>query len=244
MKTLKNIYILALLALTTVSCGLDNYDAPESKLHGQVVYKDANGVEHAIGVRGTGEAVRLKLYQYGYDLKDGIDVFLTQNAQFESVLFDGEYHLVPQKDNGPWKTIQVSEAKKDTIDFVLTGTTTLKVYVLPYYMLYNSAIRFDGTTFTATCDIEKVISDAAVDQVGLFVSTTQFVDESSNFIRKDYGRQQPGLGQQFELTVTDENQKKAIDLARSRTGKVYARIGLKPAGSDQYVYSDVQEIRL
>lgn len=244
MKTLKKIYMLLLLGLVTASCGLDNYDAPESKLHGQVVYKDASGVEHPVGVRGTGEAVRLKLYQYGYELKDGIDVFLNQDAQFESILFNGEYHLVPQKDNGPWKSIQVSEAKKDTIDFELKGSTTLKVYVLPYYMLYNSTIGFDGSTFTATCDIEKVIDDAAIDQVGLFVSTTQFADESSNFIRKDFGSQQPGSGQLFEMTVTDENQKKAIDLARVRTGKVYARVGLKPAGADQYIYSEVQEIRL
>ena len=74
MRKFLNIALLATI-VTVSSCGLDNYDAPESKVYGRVVY---NG--EPVGVRGTGEAVQLQLYQDGYELRNPIPVYVSQDG--------------------------------------------------------------------------------------------------------------------------------------------------------------------
>lgn len=243
MKKILTICILGLLAVGSTSCGLDNYDAPESKLKGEVLYKDASGKDHKIYLRGTAEAVKLSLFQYGYELTNGIDVFLNQEGVFESTLFNGEYHLVPQAGNGPWKTIEEG-AKKDTISFNLNGSLTLPVYVTPYYLIENAKVSLTGYDVKASCDITKVITDGAIDQVAVFIGKTQFVDEQTWIVRHDISDKSHGDDKNFLFTITDSNQKEEIELSRNRIGKVYTRIGVKAAGTDQFIYSPVQEIEL
>src|SRR5690606_41577865 len=93
---MKKIWIVLLpLALMAGGCGFDNYDEPQSKLFGRVTY---NG--EALGVRGTGEAVQLQLYQDGYELRNPISAYVAQDGTFEATLFDGEYKLVTRDNNG------------------------------------------------------------------------------------------------------------------------------------------------
>ena len=60
----KYLVIALLSVMMFTACGLDNYDAPQSELHGKITY---NG--ETLGLRGTGEAVQLQLYQDGYELE-------------------------------------------------------------------------------------------------------------------------------------------------------------------------------
>ena len=71
MKLLSNILSFTLLATLLWSCGFDNYDEPKSKLYGKVTY---NG--EALGLRGTGEAIQMQLYQDGFELRDPITVYM------------------------------------------------------------------------------------------------------------------------------------------------------------------------
>lgn len=241
-KLIYNIAILLLMAVYTTSCGLDNYDAPQSKLYGQILYKDASGTEHPLQVKGTGEAVKLSLYQYGYQLTDGITVFVDQDAKFEALLFDGEYHMIPNRSNGPWKSIQISEAKKDTIDFTLKGTTEVKVYVTPYFMIENAAVDLNGTNVSVSWDTKQIIPDAKVNTQSVFISSTRFVDESTNIIREDFGDDKTAGSKSFSFTVKDAGQLKNLENAKLHTGKVYARVGVKAEGADQFIYSEIIEI--
>lgn len=243
MKQILNILTFVSLIILTASCGKDNYEAPKSKIYGQVLYKDASGNEHELYVRGTAEAVKMRLYQYGWELTDGIDAFLDQEGKFESVLFDGEYHLVPNKDNGPWKTIYSSPEKKDTVDIVLKGQTEVKVYVTPYFLIQNAQIALNNYTVNAVFDVEQIVSDAIIDRTDVFLSTTRFVDEGTNFVRVQLEDKTPGH-KNFSFTIEDEAQKKNLDLAKARVGKIFARIGVKTAGADQFIYSKVTEITL
>ena len=241
-KLIYNIAILLLVAIYTTSCGLDNYDAPESKLYGQILYKDASGTEHPLQVKGTGEAVKLSLYQYGYQTSDGITLYTDQDAKFEARLFDGEYHMIPNKSNGPWKSIQISDAKKDTIDFTLKGSTEVKVYVTPYFLIENAAVSMNGTDVSVSWNTNQVIPDAKVNTQGIFISSTRFVDESTNFIRQDFNDDKAAGSKSFSFTVKDANQLKNLENAKLHTGKVYARIGVKAEGADQFIYSEIIEI--
>lgn len=243
MKHVLNIFAFLLLAVLVSSCGKDNYEPPKSTLTGQVMYKDASGNEYPLYVRGTSEAVRFRLYQYGWELKDGIDVFLNQDGKFESLLFDGEYHLVPNKDNGPWKSIYSTAEKKDTVDINLKGSANLKVYVTPYFLIRNDQVSVNGYTVNADFDVDKIIDDARVDRIDVFLSTTNFVDEGTNFIRRELSDKTPGH-KTFSFTIDNEGEKNNLDLAKNRTGKIFGRIGVKAAGADQFIYSKVTEIAL
>lgn len=241
-KIIYNIASLIVLAVFATSCGMDNYDAPESKLHGQILYKDANGVEHPLQVKGTGEAIKLSLYQYGWQLSDGITLYADQEAKFEAVLFDGDYHMITNNNNGPWKPVLISEAKKDTVDFTLKGTTEVKIYVTPYFLIENAAMSLNGTGVVATCDVKQIIPDATVNTQSVFISSTRFVDEQTNFARVDFNENKSAGSKNFSFTITDAGQLKALENAKTRTGKVYARIGVKAEGADQFIYSEVFEL--
>ena len=130
MKAISKIFSALLLVMIVVtSCTKDNYDAPESMLTGKVVYEG-----EALQLRGN-EAVRLFLYQRGYEKHDPIEVFVNQDGAYSACLFDGEYQLITKSGNGPW-----SEEGRDTINVIVSGNTVQNVEVVPYYicLLYTS----------------------------------------------------------------------------------------------------------
>ena len=175
MKMYKYILLFVIVVFTATSCGLDNYDAPQSRLHGKITY---NG--QTLGLRGTGEAVRLQLYQDGYQLHDNIQVYVDQNGTFEALLFDGEYKLVTRDRNGPWVNT------RDTIVVNLKGSTEIEVPVTPFFTIDNESITLNGSMLNATFNVNKIVSTANIDYVTLLVSKTSFVDDATNIARKDF----------------------------------------------------------
>ena len=114
-----SVFILATLVLT--SCRKDNYDEPESFIKGRVVYQG-----EPLQLRGN-EAVRLQLYQRGYEKHDPVDVFVNQNGEFSICIFDGQYQLITKAGNGPW----TSEGS-DTTQINLRGRSVQDVEVVPF----------------------------------------------------------------------------------------------------------------
>lgn len=222
-KYLNMLLFPAIVAVS--SCGLDNYDAPESKLHGRVVY---NG--EPIGVRGTGEAVQLQLYQDGYELRDPIPVYVTQDGTFEAKLFDGEYKLVTRDNNGPWVN------DRDTTVVSVNGTANVDVEVTPFFTLSNVQLSLNGSSVDASFQINDITEDREIDYVMILVGKTSFVDDVSYTIRSDMEDLPVGS------TITE-----ALDLADNgdfQSGSpLFARVGLRPVGKDQSIYSQVVRLR-
>ena len=75
---------MTVLSLLFIACGKDNYDEPTSTISGTVSYKGK-----PIGVRGTGEVVKLQLYQEGFQLKAPVQVYVGQDGSFKVKIFDG-----------------------------------------------------------------------------------------------------------------------------------------------------------
>ena len=242
-QIIKHISLFLLSMPLFVSCGLDNYEAPQSTLYGQVFYRDNSGTNHELHVKGTAGSVQATIYQYGYELSNGINVYLDQDAKFEALLFDGEYHMILNPGSGPWETVQLSEAKKDTVDFTLNGSQTIEIYVTPYFMIENSNISLSGETLNASCDITQIIESANVSAVEVFLSSTSFVDEDSNFARYSFDDLTPGVGKSYSGTL-DEDALNSIESARKKTGKIYARIGVRADGASQYIDSEVFELNV
>lgn len=222
----KYVNMLLLPAIVAVSsCGLDNYDAPESKLNGRVVY---NG--EPVGVRGTGEAIQLQLYQDGYELRNPIPVYVGQDGTFEAKLFDGEYKLVTRDNNGPWVN------DRDTTVVTVNGTANVDIEVTPFYTLSNVQLSLSGSSVDASFQIDEVAGGREIDYVMILVSKTSFVDDVSYTARREI------TGLEAGSTITE-----VLDLANNadfNAGQpLFARVGLRPAGKDQAIYSQVVRLR-
>jgi len=224
MKNIKYIFFITIAAFVLSSCGLDNYDAPQSRLHGKITY---NG--ETLGLRGTGEAVRLQLYQDGYELRDNIQVFVGQDGTFEALLFDGEYKLVTRNQNGPWVNT------RDTIVVNLKGSTEVEVKVTPFFTISNETITLNGSVLNASLNVNKIVSTADIDYVTLMVSKTAFVDDVSNIAREDFSGLQAG-SHSLSMDMSGN-----ANVASAKA--LFARVGVRTIGADQAIYSDIVRLK-
>lgn len=215
---------LVLLPVLPTACGLDNYDAPESLLQGKIVYQG-----RPIGLRSTSGAIQLQLYQDGYAKRDPIPVYVNQEGEFSAKLFAGEYKLVTRDGNGPWVN------SRDTLAVSVKGTTQCTLEVVPYYIIDKYEISLDGDNVRAAATIEKIVPEASVERVIVAVGKTRFVDESTNLAQK-------------RITLKDEVKAETILNMKSVSGydkaaHLYARIGVRAVGADQYVFTPVIQLK-
>ncbi len=223
MKLISNIFSCLLCTLFITSCGLDNYDEPQSTLSGRVVY---NG--QAVCVRGTNDAVQVQLYQDGYEKHDPINVYVGQDGTFKAILFNGEYKLVTKSGNGPWQT------KQDTITVKVSGGATCEVPVTPYFTITNESITLSGNQVNASATVNQVVSSSSVSSILLLVSKTAFVDEGTYCARQEIS---PTIGSiSLSVDLTDNK-----DAASAKA--LYARVAVKAAEADQYIYTPVIQIK-
>lgn len=224
MKIITNIFFSVLCILFASGCGLDNYDEPQSTLEGRVVYNN-----QPICVRGTADAVQVQLYQDGYDKHDPIPVYLTQDGSFKAILFNGQYKLITRSGNGPWLN------SSDTIVVNVNGYTRCELPVTPYFTLSNESFSLNGNVLNGSALVTKVVSTSSITNALLLVSKTAFVDEGTYLAREGISSVSEGtLSMSLDLTGNTE---------AASAEALYARIGVKPAESDQFVYTPVVQIK-
>ncbi|QEC51243.1 uncharacterized protein DUF3823 [Anseongella ginsenosidimutans] len=221
-------FILATLGLSLLvagGCGLDNYAEPKSKLLGQITY---NG--EPLGLRGTGEAVQLQLYQDGYELRAPIPVYVAQDGSFEATLFDGQYKLVTRDNNGPWVN------DRDTTVVNVSGSTEVALEVTPYFTLSDVSLSLDGESLNATFTVNEVVENATIEYAMVLLSNTSFVDDITYSAREDLRDVTVGSAMEISVDLSENEGFKA--------GKpLFARVGLRTVGADQAIYSQVVRLR-
>ena len=194
--------------------------------------KATSGVTYegqTVRLKGTNGGIQLQLYQDGYDKHDPITVYAGQDGEFQAVLFDGEYKLVTKDKNGPWVN------SRDTIYVTVKGTTDCEVKVTPYFMISEEDITMADNTVTATCNVNQIVDGAKIGQAMLLVSKTSFVDEATNIARQNKANVTAGKVD-FSLDVSSNANVKAAKA-------LYGRIGVKPQGADQAIYSQVFRLK-
>lgn len=221
MRKYLNIALLS-ASVAISSCGLDNYVAPESKVVGRIVY---NG--QPVGVRGTGEAVQLQLFQDGYQLRNPIPVFVSQDGTFEAKLFDGEYKLVTRDNNGPWVN------RRDTTVINVKGTANVDIEVTPLFTLSDVQLSLSGSNVNASFRVDQVTTGWNIDYAMILVSRTSFVDDVASIARLDIRNLAPGASRTESLSLP----------ASAGSGPLFARVGVRAAGKDQAIYSQVVKLR-
>lgn len=231
MKAISKIFSIILLsALVLTGCTKDNYDEPGSLIKGRVVYKG-----EPLQLRGN-EAVKLQLYQRGYEKHDPLEVFVNQDGEFSVCTFDGRYQLITKAGNGPW-----SAEGRDTIEINLHGAVTQDVEVIPYYLIENAKMSLNGNKIDASFTVNKIAGNG-IDRVFILLSTTKFIsDAQHNVDRYDETAnmdQYDETGKTYTFATRDYTDSSIFQTAVKR-GTLFGRICLWPKGSDQGIYSEV-----
>lgn len=217
-------FVIIVGTVIFTACGFDNYDEPQSTLQGRITYEG-----EALGLRGTGEAVQLQLYQDGYDLRDHITVYVTQDGTFQALLFDGEYKLVTRSQNGPWVNT------RDTVVINLRGSTSVELEVTPYFTISNESFTLSGSVFNADFTVNQIVESAEIEYVSLLISNTAFVDDVSNIARLDFQGEDSGT-LSLSMDMSDNN-------SFASAKYLYARVGVRAVGADQAIYSQIVQLK-
>lgn len=219
------IYSLLLVVLAGGSgCEKDNYEEPESLLTGRVVFEG-----QPIGVRSNG--VQLELWQHGYAFFSKIRVFVAPDGTFSARLFDGDYKLTRQN-GGPWLN------SPDSIDVQVRGNTVIDVPVTPYTFVKSATYQRNGTTITATANLQTVSTANPLESVRLYVFRTAMIDDVNQSARTiTEASAIPNVNQPVVMNVT-------VPEALANLEAVYVRVGVKTVGVNELAYSAPERIAL
>ena len=146
------------------------------------------------------------------------------------MVFDGEYKLNLLAGNGPWVDI------RDTLQVQVQGQTQVDVPVVPYYTIENPSISHAAGVVTASFEVGSVDTSRELEYVGLYVSTTHFVDRSNLAVRTERDR--------ADLTSLDDPVSLSVELTDDlqERADIYVRVGLKTEGVDELLFTPVQKI--
>ncbi|MBQ9217940.1 MAG: DUF3823 domain-containing protein [Muribaculaceae bacterium] len=162
--------IVALLAALLAGCAIDNMDEPASHVHGRIVYQG-----QPLGVRSTGGAVKLEIWQGQFGAEAAMDVYVAQDGTFSAMIYDGPCRLVAKDGVGPW------ENRHDTIYFDMKGSIELDYPVTPYFTISDEHYSLaPDSVLTATFRVNRVSDEAVMQACGLIVNRTRFVDMTSS----------------------------------------------------------------
>ena len=231
-------YLFLIIILGIISCEKDNYAPPSSEFSGQLVYKG-----EPIGVETN--QVPFSIFQPGFGLTGAITGTFTPEGKFNVLVFDGDYKFTIPKNQGPFLWKELSASARDSVAIKLRGKQVLDVEVLPYYMIRKPQFSFTNGAVSATFDIEKVITDAVyaknIQTVSLFINKTVFVSNNANeklaqidlagTAIKDFSNQKITVIVPTNLPVASEKY-------------VFARIGIRISGVEDWIYSPVQKLSL
>lgn len=244
-------YILLALVISFTSCKKDNYTEPGSFLTGKLVYNNEPiNVEY--------DQVNLQIWQFGFGKKDYIASAIGQDGSFSSLLFDGNYRLVFAPNQGPFMTKIIGAAEKDTIFLALNGSQILNIDVIPYYMVKDASFTSSAGVISATCKLDKIITDdnaKTVERITLYINKTNIVSGSNYYsdpnisLKKDVPAASiTALNDALIATATANVS--AADLTLTMPvfvptqTYVFARIGLKISGVEKLIFSPITKIIL
>ena len=221
------------LSLGLVACETDNFEAPESKLEGKIVYK---GEALHMGYN----EVNMQLWEPGWQLRGAINVPVDQDGSYSAVLFNATYKLIIQPAQGPFRSIKNDATQSDTLIVDLKGNQVLDIEVMPYYMIRNPQLTSSARNVAANFKLEKIITNANarnVERVSLYVNKTRFVDRGNNIASRDLNGSAISDMNNISLNAT-------VPAITPAQNYVFARVGVKIAGVEDMLYSPIQKIQL
>lgn len=224
MKKIIPFFIMICCLLAVSSCSYDNFEEPKATLTGRAIYDG-----EAVGVRsGSSE---FALFQDGYALHGSIPVYVAQDGSYSVSLFNGDYKLVQ---------LWVMLLGKDLLmtQFILTvkGNTVQDIPVTPYFFVRNVSFARNGNKVTARFTINKVVADANLENVGIYLGTGILTDEKQKEAELALGN---------TVSLNQENTAEIeIPSGLLNESYLYARVGVKSDKSSEYCYSQSIKVAL
>ncbi len=240
----KHYIILFALSVILASCSYDNYDAPQSTFQGKIVYNgEAINIERSNWDINNAN-VYLELWEPGWQKKAPIRVIVDQDGSFHSLLFNASYKLIIPDGVGPFMSKINTTTNSDTIPVNISGNKTMDIEITPYYIIKTPSFSVSGRTVTASCQLEKIITDSNakdIERVTLYISKTIFADSQTNIATIDLNGD----------AITDFNSvslSKAVPTFASMNlpdqNYVFARIGVKIKNINSMIFTPVQKLQL
>lgn len=223
------IFSVLIACLQGCSRELDNWAYPTSTVSGQFLYKGQPLQLMGTASDATGSNM-LQLHQVGGNWIQGfVKVFAKEDGTYTVNTFDGDYYLNLTPGRGPWV------ANTDTIRFSLKGgAQNLNFNVTPYFWLSNYTSSIKDSVFTATFDLEKVVSTAVMEKTVIHLSPTSIVDNTSKVYEKAFTTVVPGTNTiSLDLKTLSGSEKTSL----RRTGSLFARVGVKTRNVNDLIYA-------
>lgn len=210
--------IIAAVLLFITGCKKDNKEPPSSTITGRIIYQG-----QPLSVRSGG--VELELWQYGYQLRNKIPVYVKQDGSFSARVFNGSYKMTLLKGNGPWADMP------DSIDVQVNGSVTADVTVDPYFIVHDVTYQRSGNNITATFRLQPVNTSRTLEAARLYIGQTTIVDQNNNMANASLPANQiPDFGQPVTITA-------AIPAALQNKDYLFVRVGVKTNGVAELLYS-------
>jgi hypothetical protein len=223
-----------------LSCKKDNYDAPSVLLEGRITY-----LGEPINV--SSKDVTFELWEPGWGKNGAITVNVKEDGSYSTLLFNGNYKLVIPPSQGPFRSKPNNETNSDTVLLKLSGSKTMDIEVIPYYMVRNPQLALSGTDIiNASFKLEKIITDVNakdIESVFLYLNQTSFVDGTNYIARTSMAGVDITDPENISMQVTVPADISANGTTGTQT-YVYARIGVKISGVEDLLFSPVQKIDL
>ncbi|MEB2773841.1 DUF3823 domain-containing protein [Algoriphagus sp. D3-2-R+10] len=229
----KNILGMMGIAASLVSCKFDNYDEPNFQLDGRITYQG-----EPIGV--SYNDVYIELWESGWQRLGNIGVAVDQDGSYSSLLFKGDYKMIIPNNQGPFMKITNDQTGNDTIPVNLTGSQTMDIEVMPYYMVRNVTISGGSEMVSATFDLDQIITgdDARdIQEVSLYVSKTSFVDNRTSIATTNRGG---GDLEDFSAIALEV----AVPERVPTQNYAYARVGVRIQGVEDMIFSEIVKVNL
>ena len=229
MKNVYNTLILALLACMTISCELDNYDAPDGCIYGEIIDL-GTGEAIPLPVEGSNGAV-INLMEVGTGATLAQSFYAKQDGSFRNTMvFKGPYTVTA---DGPFKMTETYEVE-------IGDETELKMYAIPYSRIEASASA-DGMKVTVNYKVSPVESGARITTTYVLwnyrmqtdIITGNFCSSKTDFTGKAEGSVTINVANEIQYNANKEK-------IAANGGKVYFRVAADVGGHINY--SKVQEI--
>lgn len=226
--------IAVLLPASFIACKKDNYDPPQSLLTAKLVYKGEQvNVEY--------NQVPFQLFQFGFGKVGPIASTVNQDGNFSALLFDGNYKLTIPANQGPFIWKKTASGAQDSLSVTMKGNQNLDIEVTPYFMIRSAKFAAASNKVTATFGIEKIVTDANaknIERVNLYINKTQFVSTG------DYNIASSQLTADQIISPVAVTMTVNVPAISPSQNYVFARVGLKIAGVEDMIFSQVEKIQL
>lgn len=165
MKTIKSLTLILLGILGLSSCELDNYDMPESSLHGSFIDKETGDLVESDIYDGTRIALIEIKEEYENPQKQYL-IVKPDGTYRNDLMFDGLY-AVPAIEDGNFQAT-------DSTSITISGDTEIDFDVLPYIRITDVVFTTvpEDAELTATFKLEQTVSDTInILDVSIFAHT-------------------------------------------------------------------------